>query len=80
MAIINYKLLDGIAYIIFYKKGYASLRYMLCTQNLKYVPQEDWPPGPPIVFPDHVARIYDLEIMAWRSFIKANIVSIIPAK
>jgi hypothetical protein len=80
MALINYRHLDGIAYIVFYKKGFKTLRYMTCTQNLKYVPREHWPPGPPIIFPVHVARIFDLDIQQWRSFLKANIVSIIPIK
>lgn len=62
------------ARVVFMKKD-GSIRTMVCTTNLAYVPVEQHPQGTG-KFSINVQRVFDLELNEWRSFYKSNLMSV----
>lgn len=67
-------LLRGKARLAFFKKD-GSVREMIGTTNLEYVPTEQHPKGGS-VYSASVQKVYDLGLNEWRSFIKSNLMRI----
>lgn len=66
--------LQARARIVFMKKD-GSIRTMLCTTNLSYIPVEQHPQGTG-KYNINIQRVFDLELNEWRSFQKSNLMSV----
>lgn len=68
------RLLRSRARVVFMKKD-GTIRTMICTTNLEYVPTELHPKGHG-KFNINIQRVFDLELNEWRSFYKNYLMSV----
>jgi len=67
------ELLKGVAVIVFNKVTNDSIRFMICTQNLKLIPQWAHPKGYPMNRNPDIIRVYSFDTGDWRSFYKDEV-------